>query len=143
VCTDATRPRTAGDTDATGAHIGPSAAATQHPLSPAPACYAPPLPPRTADVGPPARVTVVSASFDDVAGEPRWSLVGGSVAGVTTRSVKRLKLVTQGSPAASFDLHHNAAIRYTSEPVSTSAAMALFDAQKRLLLEKIKALEVV
>jgi len=42
-----------------------------------------------------------------------------------------------------FDLHHNAAIRYTSEPVSTSAAMALFDAQKRLLLEKIKALEVV
>ena len=104
MCTDATRPRTAGDTDATGAHIGPSAAATQHPLSPAPACYAPPLPPRTADVGPPARVTVVSASFD---------------------------------------LHHNAAIRYTSEPVSTSVAMALFDAQKRLLLEKIKALEVV
>ncbi len=48
-----------------------------------------------------------------------------------------------GSPAASFDLHHNAAIRYTSEPVSTSVAMALFDAQKRLLLEKIKALEVV
>jgi len=37
----------------------------------------------------------------------------------------------------------NTAIRYTSEPVSTSAAMALFDAQKRLLLEKIKALEVV
>jgi len=27
-------------------------------------------------------------------------------------------------------------------PVSTSAAMALFDAQKRLLLEKIKVLEV-
>ncbi len=48
-----------------------------------------------------------------------------------------------GSPAASFDLHHNAAIRYTSEPVSTNAAMALFDAQKRLLLEKIWALEVV
>ncbi len=45
--------------------------------------------------------------------------------------------------SASFDLHHNAAIRCTSGPASTSAAMALFDAQKRLLLEKIKALEVV
>jgi len=37
----------------------------------------------------------------DAAGEPQWSLGGRSMARVTTRSLTRLKLVTQGSPAAS------------------------------------------
>jgi len=41
------------------------------------------------------------ASTIDAAGEPQWHLVSGSVASVTTRSLTRLKFVTQGSPAAS------------------------------------------
>ncbi len=86
---------------------------------------------------------VVSATFDDAAGEPQWSLVGRSMVCVTTRSLTRLKLVTQGSPAASFDLHNLAALRCTSGLGLISAARTLFDAQEHPLLGKIKALEVV
>jgi len=42
-----------------------------------------------------------SGPCQDAAGEPQWSLGGRSMARVTTRSLTRLKLVTQGSPAAS------------------------------------------
>jgi len=85
----------------------------------------------------------VSATFDDAAGEPQWRLVSGSVARVTTRSLTRLKFVTQGSPAASFDLHNLAALRCTNRLGLPSAARTLFDAQERPLPGKIKALEVV
>jgi hypothetical protein len=91
----------------------------------------------------PRPVGAVSATFDDAAGEPQWSLAGGSVAGVTTRRLTCLKSVLLGSPAASFDLHNLAALRCTSGRGLISAARTLFDAQEHPLLGKIKALEVV
>jgi len=57
------------------------------------------------DTGPLAHlIAALLCRSKDAAGEPQWNLVGRSVARMTTRSVTRLKLVTQGSPAASSKL---------------------------------------
>jgi len=66
-----------------------------------------------------------------------------SMACVSTRNLPCPKVLAQGSPAASFDLHNLAALRCTTGLGLTSAARTLFDAQERPLLGKIKALEVV
>ena len=88
-------------------------------------------------------VRIVSATFDDAAGEPSVTGFGRIKLQVVTRGSDLLRGLYRGSPAASFDLHNLAALRCTSGLGLISAARTLFDAQEHPLLGKIKALEVV